>query len=233
MYEAVHAHPDGEATVARHALTAADLGYDGLVVRNHGDAPAEYDPSGVTEEYGVDVVPGIEIRTDDRDQAASLVSRYRGSRTVVCVGGGDGAVNRYAVEDPRVDVLSHPMQDAGDVNHVLAKAAAENGVRLEFDLSPVLAADGGPRVQAVMGLRKLREMVEGYDAPYVVSATPTSHLGWRAPRELVAVGEVCGFDAEWVREGLREWGRLADRNRERLDDSFVEPGVRRGRYEGD
>ena len=38
MYEAVHARPDGEATVARLARTAADYGYEGVVVRNHGDA---------------------------------------------------------------------------------------------------------------------------------------------------------------------------------------------------
>jgi len=28
MYEAVHAHPDGDATVARHAATAERYGYE-------------------------------------------------------------------------------------------------------------------------------------------------------------------------------------------------------------
>ena len=54
----------------------------------------------------------------------------------------------------------------------------------------------------------------------------------RADRELVAVGEAVGFDAERIREGLAEWGRLAARNRERTEDAFVAPGVRRGRHEG-
>ncbi|MFC6737455.1 ribonuclease P, partial [Halolamina salina] len=53
----------------------------------------------------------------------------------------------------------------------------------------------------------------------------------RAPRELAAVGEQIGFGAEAVRDGLAEWGRLAARNRERLSDSFISPGVQRGRYE--
>lgn len=233
MYEAVHAYPDGEATAARHAREAADLGYEGVVVRNHGDAPAEYDPRAVAEEFGVDVVRGIEVRTDDRSQAAGLVNRFREETTLVCVHGGNSSINRYAVEDPKVDVLAHPMRGEGDVNHVLARAAAENGVRLEFSLADILRTDGGPRVGAISGLRKLRELVEAYDAPFVVSADPISSLDWRSPRDLVAVGEVVGFEGETVREGLREWGRLAARNRERASESFIEPEVRRGRYEED
>jgi len=45
-YEAVHARPDGDSTVARLAMTASEYGFDGLVVRNHGDAPRERRPGG-------------------------------------------------------------------------------------------------------------------------------------------------------------------------------------------
>ncbi|WP_255149365.1 RNase P subunit p30 family protein [Halorarius halobius] len=231
MYEAVHAHPDGDATVARHALTASEYGFEGVVVRNHGDRQADYDAGEVADAYGVDVVAGIELRTDDRSQAAGLIDRYREERTLLVVHGGDPDLNRFACEQPKVDVLAHPMRDDGDVNHVLAKAAADNGVRLEFNLGRVLRAEGGTRVRAIQGLRKLRELVETYDVPFVVSGDPTSHLQMRAPRELVAVGEQVGFDAEQLREGLREWGRLAARNRERTSEAFLESGVRLDTHE--
>jgi ribonuclease P/MRP protein subunit RPP1 len=230
MYEGVHAHPDGEATVARLARTAADYGFDGVVVRNHGDARADYDPAAVADEYDVDVVTGIEIRTDDAGQASGLVGNYRSKVDVVCVHGGP--LNRFAVEQPKVDVLAHPMWD-GDVNHVLAKAAAENGVHLEFNLGRVLRSDGGRRVQAIEVLRKLRELVEQYDAPYVVSTDPRSHLQLRAPRELVAVGEVVGFDPDAVEAGLAAWGEVAARNRQRDSETFMEPGVRIDDHEED
>lgn len=223
MFEGVHAYPDGEATVARLAKTAAEYGYDGLVVRNHGDAQADYDPEGVADEYGVDVVSGIEIRSADASQASGLIGNYRSKRDVVCVHGGD--LNRFAVEQARVDVLAHPM-DGGDVNHVLARAAAENGVHLEFDLGGVLRREGGPRVQAIRGLRKLREIVEQYDAPYVVSAEPASHLELRAPRELAAVGELIGFDRDAVETGLVAWSEIAARNRRRRSEDYIGPGVR-------
>ncbi|WP_254534618.1 RNase P subunit p30 family protein [Halomarina litorea] len=230
-YETAHPHPDGDSTVARLALTAAEQGYDGLVVRTHADGEAEsYDPTAIGERYGLDVVAGVEIRAADRGRVASAIGTERDRRTVVCVHGGEH--NRLACEDPRVDVLAHPMAD-GDVNHVLANAAADNGVRLEFDFGPVLRTTGGERVRALRGLRKLREIVTACDAPYVVSADARSHLHLRAPRELVAVGEQIGFTREQVESGLAEWGRLAERNRERASDSFIEPGVRRGRYEED
>ncbi|WP_276271412.1 RNase P subunit p30 family protein [Haloarcula litorea] len=226
MYEAVYAHPDGDSTVARQALTAADHGFEGIVVRNHGDEAADYDGEAIADEYGVDVVDGIELRPDDRGRAGGLVGNYRSKRTIVAVRGGDRSINRFAVEHPAVDVLAHPMRGDGDFNHVLAKAAAENGVRVEFALGRVLRDSGGSRVRALQDLRKLRELVADADAPFVVSAGPTTHLQLRAPRELVALGEQIGFAAETVGEGLREWGRLAERNRRRTSESFVEPGVR-------
>lgn len=245
MYEAVHAHPDGEATVARHAATAARHGYDGIVVRTRDAVdvdPEATDPATaaapndapigeIREATGIDVVDAVEIDADGPGSASGSVGNHRPDRTVVCVVGGDDRLNRYAVEEPRVDVLVRPSAGGGDFNHVLAKAARDNDVAVEFDFGPVLRHTGGRRVRALADLRKLREIVTYYDAPHVVSANARSHLELRAPRELVAVAEAVGFDPEWVREGLAAWGTVAERNRERRSGSFIEPGVRRGRYE--
>jgi len=225
MYEAVHARPDGESTVSRLALTASDFGFDGIVVRNHGDRPASYDPGGVGDAHDVDVVSAVEVRASDPERASGFVGSHREDRTLVVVHGGDPGINRFAVEQAAVDVLAHPMAGDGDFNHVLARTARENGVRVEFSLRRVLRATGGRRVQAVADLRKLRDLVEACETPYVVSADPRSHLHLRAPRELCAVGETVGLSASTVETGLAEWGRLAERNRARRSDAFVEPGV--------
>jgi ribonuclease P/MRP protein subunit RPP1 len=227
MYEAVHARPDGESTVSRLALTAAEHGFDGLVVRNHGDADHDADLGRLREAFDIDIVDGVEVRADDPSRASGYVGNYRPDRTVVCVHGGTERLNRFAVEQPAVDVLAHPMRGDGDFNHVLAKEAKRNGVRIEFSLARVLRSQGGRRVQAIGDLRKLREIVDHYDTPYVVTGDSRSHLQLRAPRELRAVGEAIGFDADGIEAGLEEWGNLAARNRERQSDAYVEPGVRR------
>jgi ribonuclease P/MRP protein subunit RPP1 len=228
MYEAVHARPDGTSTAARMAATAADCDFEGIVVRNHGDEPADYDADAIADRYGIDVVDGVEIRADSRSRAGGFLGSHRPERTVVLVHGGDPDINRFAVENEAVDVLAHPTAREGDVNHVVAQAAAEHGVALEVDLSGVLRASGGRRARAIADLRKLRELIEHADAPYVVSADPRSHLQVRAPRELLAVGEVVGFDREAIETGLTAWTRIARRNRERLDPDYVASGVWRG-----
>ncbi len=230
MYEAVHAHPDGDSTVARFAATAKSYGYDGIVVRNHGDGPAEFDSESLSDATGIDVVDAIEIRADNPAQASGHVGNYRPKKTMLVVHGGNTKVNRFACEQERVDVLAHPMAGRGDLNHVLAKAAARNNVRIEFNFGDVLRRHGGPRVQALQNLRKLRELVEYYDVPYVVSGDPQSHLALRAPRDLVALGETIGFSKAQMKAGLEEWGTIAAHNREVMDESFIEPGVTRGRY---
>ena len=229
-YEAVFAHPDGDATVGRYARTAREYGFGGVVVRTR---TAEFDPHGLADATGVDVVPAVEIVADDPPSASGSVGNFRPDFPLVLLRGGTNALNRFAVEQDRVDVLARPMAGDGDFNHVLAKAARDHGTRVEFDLAPVLRESGGSRVRALKDLRKLRELVTQYDAPFVVSARPSSHLELRAPRELVALGEAVGFTAEQVRTGLAEWGRLADRNRRRLSEEFISPGVERGRYEAD
>ncbi|PSP91962.1 ribonuclease P [Halobacteriales archaeon QS_4_66_20] len=227
MYEAVHARPDGDSTVARLALTASEYGYDGIVVRNHGDSPASYDLERIRETYGIDVVTAVEIRAEDPARASGFVGSHREDQTIVLVHGGDPAINRFAVEQPAVDVLAHPMAGDGDFNHVLGQEAARNGVRVELSLRRVLRQSGGRRVRALGDLRKLRELLDDGDVPFVVSADARSHLQLRAPRELAAVGEVVGLDSSSIEEGLAEWQHLTERNRERQSDSFVEPGVRR------
>ncbi|MHC3439793.1 RNase P subunit p30 family protein [Natrialbaceae archaeon A-gly3] len=231
MYEGVHARPDGESTVARMAKTAADYGFSGVVVRNHSDSRVDVDAEAISEAYGIDVVSGLEVRAESPQEAGGSIGNYRGSYTIVAVHGGTTALNRFAVENEKVDVLAHPMAGEGDFNHVLAKEAAKNGVRIEFSLSSVLRASGGRRVRAIASLRKLRELVEYYDAPYVVSADPGNHLEIRAPRELLALGEEIGFSRDDLEDGFEEWGRLAERNRHVHSESFIEPGVERGRYE--
>ncbi len=228
MYATAHARPDGVSSVARFALTARESGFDGLIVRNHDDYKSTFDRAAIGAAYDIDVVNAIEIRSDDRSSVASAITKYRPERTIVGVHGGQ--FNRMACEDPRVDVLCHPMAD-GAFNHVLAAAAAANEVAVEFNFGRVLRATGGERVHAISGLQKLRTLVEKYDVPFVVSADPSSHLELRSPRELNAVGETVGFSRSQIQAGFEQWGKIAERNRVRQSESFIEPGVYTDSYE--
>lgn len=232
MYEAVRARPAGPSTVARLAATAAEYGYDGLVVANSPEEPPAYDAAAIETAFGVDVVRGLTLTPDDPAAARGAVGHHRPETTVLALDGGDPEMNAFAVRQAKVDVLRRPMAGDGDLDHVLVRLAAEHDVRLAVELGPVLRSTGPARTRAIGGLRKLRELVEDAEAPFVVTAGAGSHLELRAPRELAAVAATAGFDREAVERGLAAWGDLAATNRARRSADVVEPGVRRGRWEG-
>lgn len=232
MYEAVRARPAGPSTVARLAATAADYGYDGLVIVNSPEEPPAWDPAAIEATFGLDVVEGLTLTPDNRAAARGAVGHHRPETTVLALDGGDPAVNAFGVRQTKVDVLRRPMAGDGDLDHVLVRLAAEHDVHLTVELGPVLRSTGPARTKAIAGLRKLRELVEDADAPFVVTAGAGSHLELRAPRELAAVADTAGFDREAVERGLAAWGHLAAVNRARRSADMVEPGVRRGRWEG-
>ncbi len=225
MYEGVHVQADGQTTPGRFVLTAAHAGFDGVVLRNRQGNMATIDRAELVSRYGIDIVEGIEITARDKGTASGAIGNRRPEAEVLLVQGRDPDMNRFVAESPRVDVLADPMGGDGDINHVIAAAAAENEVAIEIDLGGVLRESGGKRVRTIKRLRKLRELIEDAGAPFVVSGSPRTHLALRGPRELVAVGEQIGFEASTIREGLAAWGDIADRTRERRDPSHVGPGV--------
>lgn len=231
MFAAVHAHPDGQSTLARQAVTAAEYGFEGIVLRNHGDALGEFDVDKIRDAIGIDVALGVELRGDTPSEISGYLGMHRPERSVVIVHGGDQAVNKFAVTQDRVDVLAHPTHGTGEIDHVLVKHAAAHDVRLEFNLGRVLRASGGTRVRSIAALQKLRDLVEDADAPYVVSRDSISHLELRAPRELIAVGTTIGFEASQIEAGLTEWQTIVSRNRGRLDPDCIGPGVSRTTWE--
>ncbi len=226
MYEAVHVEREGKTTPGRFGLTVSHAGFDGMVVRNRQKATAAVDHESIANRYGIDVVRGIEITATEKAAVSGAIGNRRPEAEVLLVRGRDPAMNRFVTESPRVDVLADPMGGEGDLNHVIANAAATNGVALEINLGGVLRQTGGNRVRTITKLRKLRELIEDAGAPYVVSGAPRTHLEVRGPRELLAVGERIGFDREQIQTGLEAWGAIAERTRQRRDPDSIAPGVR-------
>lgn len=227
MYEAVTAYPGGRSTVSRLARTADRYGFEGIVVKNATGAGG---PSleTVRGDSDVDVVAGHEIENDDRDVVSGHVGSYRGETTVLSVRSERESIDRLVAGHDQVDVLSRSLASREPVSDGLVTTAASHGVHLEVDLRPVLTGRGGGRVRALDRLSTLVTLVDHYDAPYVVTAGPSSHLEFRTPRELAAVGAAVGVSAEWIERGLEAWGTIASNNRHVASSSFVEPGVERG-----
>lgn len=228
MLEAIRVADTAASTVARIALTAADLGYEGILIRHPEPDNATLDPATIGSFSGTEVHIGCEINTDSPAQASGLIGTHRPNTPILIVTGGTKSMNNFTVRQERVDVLANPVADHS-VDHVLVKTAKSHGVHLELDLGPVLRSTGGNRVRSIQQLRKLWTLIDHYDAPFVVTGRPRSHLELRATRDLAAVGEIIGIDPEAIQAGMKQWRSIIQTNHERLADDYIEPGVNLGK----
>lgn len=225
-YEAVLAYPDGSSTLARLASVASRLGFGGLVVRNATTLPDEPPLGAIRDRYAIDIARGVELAPTDPDEASGRLPHLHERFPVLMVAGGSRRINRFVAEQRHVDVLTQPIRsDSPYFDTGTVKAARENDVAFEVNLSP-LTQEGGHRVRYLQRLRQLWRLIDHYDAPYVVSMRPTSHLGLVDGRSLAALGDTIGLGAEAMERGLRHWGTIADRRRDESE------GLIRGESQG-
>ncbi len=225
MLEAIRVPVIETSTVARMALTAAELGYDGIIVRQPQPNHLTLDPETISAFAGIEVYTGCEIETDTRSQASGRLGSLRPTTPILIINGGTQSINQFAVRQERLDVLASPI-GGHPVDHVLVKTAKTNNVHLELNLGPVLRSTGGNRVRMIQKLRKLWSLIDHYDAPFVVTGNPRSHLEMRASRDLAAVGAVIDIDPDAITDGMNQWRNIIQTNQERLADEYIEPGVR-------
>lgn len=211
--EAARAHPDGDSTAARLAMVAGRVGYETLVLRNGdtlSDSPGVDD---IVDATGVDVVRGVELE-GPVETVSGRLPHLRGEIDVILVAGGTTERNRFIASQAHVDVLTRPVgPDGPDLDPGVVTSATEHEVAIEVDLGPVRSAVGGQRVRYLDRLRRLWRIIDHYDAPHVLTATPTSHLDVVAPRELAALAEVVGIDTEAAHQGLATWRTIARADR--------------------
>ena len=86
------------------------------------------------------------------------------------------------------------------------------------------------RIKSLNRLRKQWDIISAYNAPFVVSSDPSSHLELRSPLELMSVGSLIGMEPEDVETGLLEWGTIISRNLDNLSGKYADLGVIRGKY---
>ena len=131
------------------------------------------------------------LEADDWGELKRKIGEQRDSCDVLIFRGGDENLNRKAAEDERVDVILHPGKDRNDsgINHVIAKAAAENCVAIGFDLKQVLSER---RTNVASNWERNLMLCEKYGTPYVASTSAAEKMELRAPRDLASLIDSMG-----------------------------------------
>lgn len=143
---------------------------------------------------GLDIVSSIMLSPRNPDELYAELDKNRKRFEIIAVAGGDYEVNRSACEDNRVDILLHPelgRMDSG-IDHICAKAAADNSVAIEINFNQILNAKSRPRM--IYFLKRNIYLCGKYSAPVITTSGARSIWDMRAPRELASVSHVLGMD---------------------------------------
>ncbi len=191
----LHVHSNlsiGENPPEEMAEFARRLGLAGIgVVRYYDGRIAE-----LPKISGIDIVSSVIIKPGSVEELNILSDKIRNSVEVLMVHGGEYDINRAACENSKVDILCHPelgRKDSG-LDHICAKAAAENNVAIELNFREILESHKRHRVHVLASMRKNVMLCSKYGTKMVSVSSAVTKWGMRSGRELASIAYLLGMD---------------------------------------
>ena len=191
------------------------LGWDGMCLLNAGGT---IEPSW---ESTIELVRGALIETSNANSVKTEAAKLRQGCESLTVRGMNEEVNRAAVETAAVDILLPA--PGSKIDYVMVKLAKEKNVAIAFELGLLLQSSGVERSRIFSRMLEVSKIVRNFSAPFVLTSGAMSGWDLRSPSELTAFGRVLGFEEPRIKDSLS--GNLAGKNRRRLSDKWIMPGV--------
>ena len=169
----------------------------------------------------------LEIKSNNISEIRKLVKKFRKDSSCISVVGGDLKVNRAAVENIQVDVLSRPYlkrYDAG-INHVLAKEAVRNNVAIELSFKDILSSYLSRRSKILANFKDIYTLYRKYDFPLILSSRADSIFDIRTVQDFKAFFIQTGLSGEDVDKSVKSASDILEFNKNR--SGMILKGVRR------
>jgi RNase P/RNase MRP subunit p30 len=179
---------------------------------------------------GIDLASRIDLRTRNTNQLSKTLRRVRRKFEIVAVLCENKAVSRQAAKDHRVDILTfHPLKTGRrrvGLDRQGASLASKSNCAYEVSLSDLLGSSA-ERARALVNLKMDIRNATHEGVPVVVSSGAWTPPRMRGPRAIAAITSLLGISEEEGLDAVSEtpW-RILERNREKLGQGFVSPGVK-------
>ncbi|WP_456482073.1 RNase P subunit p30 family protein [Methanopyrus sp.] len=233
---ALRVHVD-EVDPLRMALAVERLGYDIAVLCLELEAERlKMDDLGwLVEEVrdvrehveNVLVLPGCKLEAESVGALRRAIRRTRPLVYLLAVGGGDPKINRAAISDTRVDLLSHP--ERGNPHAGLGKyeieLAREKWTYVEIDLSRLFRREDERLAWQVSRIRDLLRLRRRKRFPTAVALGARDPLELIRPKQVEDLLKLLGFEDNEVRETCVEAPREILRWNTACKHVFTVPGV--------
>jgi len=197
----LHPYPDGNSSLRRMALEAGALGFDSIVVP---DAPPQ-------EYFGVRVIPAILIAELNPRVISGLIRANGQKQPLVMVNAGENGFNREILNLKGIHILRQVHKTRkNSFDHVSARLAAERGVAVDIDLSPIIHSSGLSRQRVMQRYNDLVTLFNRYRFSLTLSSNACSILDLRSVEEICLLCGLFSLEEDDVREGLGTAGSLLD-----------------------
>jgi len=233
MYD-LHIHStfsSGESSLEDIVKVAKELGYKGVgfisyPLRKEEENLLIAEVNRVSKEYNFEIYLGFEAT--NKIELKKLLNRRR-EFDLLLVRGGTNLMNRIAVENRGVDILTHPDYERKDcgINHVLARLAKENEVAIEINLREVLNSEGLIRKNVLTNHMDIIKLYKKFKFPLIVSSGALSHWQIKDPKVLISYLVTLGLEMKEAKEALTKTPkRIIERVKEWRSEKWIMPGVR-------
>ncbi len=218
---------------------ASDLGYSLVAVSFSPSRMEEMKQAkALCSDLGLDLATRVDLEPKNPGGLLRNLRRLRRRFEVIAVRCLRKDVARQAAKDRRVDLLNFPTdpvrRERLRFDHPEAVLASGALSALELNASTILRARGSQRARLLATMRGEVEEARRMEVPLIFSSGAESPYGLRAPRDLASLLTL--LDVEWEKALDTVSERplsIVERNRERLREGFISPGVRVIRREGE
>jgi RNase P/RNase MRP subunit p30 len=177
---------------------------------------------------GIDFVSRADFYPRTENDLTHFLRKFRRRFEVICITCDTKEVARQAAKDRRVDLLNFPSLDYHRRFFDSAEAELASGslAALEVDVKPLLVLEGPSRVRMLMSLRREIAVAREFKVPVVVSSGVGEERYMRFPRDMASLAYLFGMDEAAGLDAVSTIPiAIVKRNREKLSNRFIAPGI--------
>ncbi len=223
-------NPKDPQTAQKLITKAARLGYRYISVPFTSDIQENEVSTlrAMCTQAGLDFVLRADFKPRTQEDLMRFLRKFRRKLEIICIICDSKEVARQAAKDRRVDLLNFPSLDYHKrfFDRAEAELASCSLAALEVDVKSLLVLEGASRVRLLSSLRREVAIALEFHVPVVVSSGVGEGPLMRMPRDLASLGYLFGLNESEALDAVStNPAGIVLRNREKLSDRFVAPGI--------
>ena len=177
----------------------------------------------------IDLVTRLDLTPNMPFELLLDLRRFRRKFEVISVTCSTKSVARQAAKDRRVDLLSFSTIDLRErfFDRAEAGLASKASASLEVDVASLFSLKGSSRIRILSRLRREMAIAERFGVPIVLSSGATNPHFMRSPSGYAALATLFDVPQKSALRALSENPlAIVKRNREKLNQDYIAPGIR-------